>query len=662
MHLQNNFKKIKLRIWSRIQNKIVIPFIFLIVIGMSTVFLVMIRIYSNSIEYTIKSQTNSVSNTVNKIFNNQEKTLCLNAKTMAETYGVAQAISDKNKDLIHQILIPMKITFDLDFFMVIDKNLEVITLIPDIFKKNCKLEDCAIVIQRGMREMITAEIINTPYGLMLYAVAPSKTEKGISGIIVVGQLISNSFLQGIKKIVNTDINVYYRGQNTATTLKGNKLKIKIEKYNKIIETGHPEFSTILYRENPFRLVFAPLKIRNENMAVYSFLLSTKRLRDTKAGSIRTLVISEGFIVLLIFLLSYAVAQRITNPIKKLKMSAEKIASGNLSQEVKIDSNDEIGELAQSFNKMAKELSFQKTLQEKLFQSTKMASIGELALGVAHEINNPLTSVAAFSESLLDRIKDSNFIFRSHPDLAVLPKYLEIIHQEAFRAKKIIKDLLDFAKQGEFELKPNDVNLIINKVIILVKHQAKLQNIDIKLSLSDKLPKIMADENRLQQVFLNLVNNAFDAMPSGGILNITSKLRMSEDIPIGIEIIFSDTGEGIKEKIKDMIFDPFFTSKPKGKGLGLGLSITYAIIDQHFGHIEVESTQEVGTTFTVVLPIKEVRPCWEINEYCKEELKMKCPVFQFKKGHRCWTVKGACCKELEIDCSNCKVFKERFLVT
>jgi PAS domain S-box-containing protein len=226
------------------------------------------------------------------------------------------------------------------------------------------------------------------------------------------------------------------------------------------------------------------------------------------------------------------------------------------------------------------------LEEQLQHSEKMASIGLLAAGVAHEVNTPLTGISSYTQMLRGQIDDGD------PRAAVLEK----IEKQTFRAAKIINNLLNFARSGGAEFETLDVNKLILDVLSLVEHQLEGAHIKVRKELSGDLPPVRGNENRLQQVFFNLVLNARDAMPRGGWLTVAT--RADEDAVV-VEV--KDTGHGIKREDVKRIYDPFFTTKGIGRGTGLGLSVSYGILQEHGGAIFVESSPGQGTTFQVTLP-------------------------------------------------------------
>jgi signal transduction histidine kinase len=226
-------------------------------------------------------------------------------------------------------------------------------------------------------------------------------------------------------------------------------------------------------------------------------------------------------------------------------------------------------------------------QEQLLQSEKLASIGQLAAGVAHEINNPMGVILGFAQGILKTLPEDN----------PLRKPLTTMEKESLRCKRIVQNLLDFARHSEPTPSPTNINELIDSFCDLVEHQTSLQNIKLVKGYDPALPSIMADPNQLQQVFINIMLNAYQAMPEGGTLHITTRTVGSE-----LQVIFADTGTGIPPESIQNIFDPFFTTKEVGEGTGLGLSVSYGIVKAHGGDIEVESQVGKGTTFIIKLPL------------------------------------------------------------
>jgi signal transduction histidine kinase/uncharacterized protein YpmB len=245
----------------------------------------------------------------------------------------------------------------------------------------------------------------------------------------------------------------------------------------------------------------------------------------------------------------------------------------------------------------------KETQAQLIQAGKMAAVGELAAGVAHELNNPLSGILGYCQFALEKITQKPLKELTGEDISIYSQYLKDMEQQSRRCKAIIQSLLKFSRasvKGDFQ--PADVNSVLKETFAFVKHQLEKNKVKLKEALSPSLPPVTGSASQLQQVFTNLLLNAIQAMPDGGKLMVST--RVSKDKK-NLEISFADTGEGISRENLSKIFEPFFTTKKMGEGTGLGLSVSYGIVKDHEGSIEVESEEGKGTTFTVVLPTRGV---------------------------------------------------------
>jgi two-component system NtrC family sensor kinase len=299
---------------------------------------------------------------------------------------------------------------------------------------------------------------------------------------------------------------------------------------------------------------------------------------------------------------WLVARKITQPLRQLRDSAEAVGRGDFTRRVQATSNDECEELAVAFNQMTDNLRTSraelestvetlKTTQHQLIESEKLAGIGEFVAGVAHELNNPLTSVMGFAE-LLQQAE------MAEPQR----RLLDMIAKSAKRCTKIVQSLLSFARRHAPERKVVSVNEIVESAVEILQYQMRTSNIEVVSQLDPRLPATMVDPHQMQQVFLNIVNNARQAMEGGekgGSLRITT-LTAGERV----RIVFQDSGPGIGEENLKKIFNPFFTTKEVGKGTGLGLSLCYGIVTEHGGSIAAQSKPGLGATFTIELPISQ----------------------------------------------------------
>jgi len=305
-------------------------------------------------------------------------------------------------------------------------------------------------------------------------------------------------------------------------------------------------------------------------------------------------------------LAYFLSDAITRPIEQFREAAEAIRGGDFSRPLPLRAVDEIGELARSFQAMAADV--QNTQQnlaglvrerttelershEQLRQSEKMSAVGQLAAGVAHEINNPVGIILGFAQSMVKKM----------PEADPLTHALKSIEREAIRARDLVQNLMTFSRQSKGAFEQMDFNAVVAQTLSIVEAKARVKSVEVVRELGSIEP-LWGDKSRLQQVIVNLCGNALDAMPGGGKMTVRTKGAASgTEKQVVLEV--EDTGAGIPKEIQDKIFEPFFTTKEVGQGAGLGLSFVYEIVQAHKGTIRVDSEAGKGAKFTIALPIR-----------------------------------------------------------
>lgn len=303
---------------------------------------------------------------------------------------------------------------------------------------------------------------------------------------------------------------------------------------------------------------------------------------------------------------------VSQPLAEVLKGIGRVARGDLDYVIPVNTRDEMGELASSFNAMTRDLAsakeelikwadtLEKKVEEKteaiqrardqLIQSEKLASLGRMAAGVAHELNSPLTGVVTFGHLLAKRLPDGS---QDREDV-------EVIIEQANRCSSIIRGLLGFARASSEEKTATNLNEVIRSSLRIVENKADFFDVERRLNLDEELPRIKANAPQIQQVFLNMIVNAADAMDGKGTLTITTRQGERGGRPT-VEAVFEDTGTGISAEDMEKLFEPFFTTKPVGKGTGLGLAVSHGIIQDHGGGILVASSPGKGATFTVWFP-------------------------------------------------------------
>jgi len=310
----------------------------------------------------------------------------------------------------------------------------------------------------------------------------------------------------------------------------------------------------------------------------------------------------------------AVHRMVHRPVRKLIKETQKLAAGDLSARVPEITSDELGVLARTFNLMARDLEaarrelleWGKTLehrvarktselkkaQEQILQVEKMASLGKLAAIVAHEINNPLSSVVTYAKILVRRLRNHEVTNECRENL----EYLENIASEASRCGEIVSQLLSFARRRGGEFSPTDINQVIEKSLFLVRHKLEINDIESELRLDPQAPVITGDASQLQQALMALLINSAQAIEHGG--KITLESIADSD---GVVVRITDDGPGMEAEVLKHAFEPFFTTKKDGAGVGLGLSVVYGIVKRHGGRVDIESTPGEGCRFEIYLP-------------------------------------------------------------
>ncbi len=338
-----------------------------------------------------------------------------------------------------------------------------------------------------------------------------------------------------------------------------------------------------------------------------------------------------FVLLFTVLVVAVIVSAITKPITELVVVTDQISRGDLSQMAKIERTDEIGHLANTFNSMIVSLrqsrdeieGYNRTLQEKivdrtrqleeaqtaLIQSEKMSAIGQLAAGVAHELNNPLGGILGYAQFTLEKLQKNVPGKTTAREVESYVRYVTDIEVQARRCKQIVQNLLRFSRSSRtMEFVPVDLNKVIEETVTFMEHQLHMNQIELKLELEPALPLVQGNAGQLQQVFTNLIINAMHASSPGASITLVSRYSPAVgEFGGAVELLFIDGGHGIPQENIKKIFEPFFTTKEIGKGTGLGLSVSYGIVKEHGGEITVASTVGKGTTFIVVLPVQKIAP-------------------------------------------------------
>ncbi len=497
----------------------------------------------------------------------------------------------------------------------------------ELIKESQALADKASMEITPTRMAVPSPKTQTYSGMLLKGAAPVFTAEGrFVGVLVAGVLLNRNY-EIVDKIRTTVFKQEaYKGHElgTATIFQDDiristnvrnsdgsraiTTRVSAEVAEEVLRRGRTWHSRAFVVNDWYIAAYAPIRdLLGKTIGMLYVGILEQPYLDILWRNLYVFLGITLLAMILVSIIAMRVAHNISQPIRAMAHAARKIAEGDYSQKVEVSSNDEIGFLAKNFNRMVSELvrahhelrEWGETLERKvekrtaelkemqahLVQSEKLAGVGKLAAGVAHEINNPLTCVLTNSSLMLEDLSPDD------------PRRedLQTIVDETLRCRKIVKGLLDFARQTKPQKKVLSINKMAEDVVALVRNQASFQNITIRTELDPMLPSVYADADQMHQVILNIVLNAADAMTQGGEIHLKSSCNNNH-----VELSISDTGMGIPAEIRDKLFEPFFTTKKTGTGLGL--SIAYGIMERHKGALKVESQMGHGTTVTVILPI------------------------------------------------------------
>jgi len=408
-------------------------------------------------------------------------------------------------------------------------------------------------------------------------------------------LLNNDFLSTIKirEVVGADIIAYRNdGEVTATTLQPDAVAavMSVVRSSEVEEAllqsaNMSQIRNIHYMGQPYKVIYRLLrKVDKDRYIILSLIVFTGDIAQAKRRSAVTIGLVAVSGILLVALVGIIIARSITAPVKQLVEMTEQIAAGDLTAEAGVKTRDEIGALSNSFNQMTREL---KASRDRLIQSEKLAAVGQLAAGIAHEIRNPLTSIKMIVQLLRRRFQEDESGRTS----------VQAVLDEISRLEIIISGLLDFARPMELDSQPADVTQVMDGVLGFMKADLRHRKIQLVKHIDENVPKVMLDENRIKQVFMNVILNSMQAMPEGGELVIECH---HDDAGHKVQLVFSDTGIGMSQETIAQAFEPFFSNRDGGTGLGL--ANVEKIIELHGGSIKLESTEGQGTKVIIKLEV------------------------------------------------------------
>jgi signal transduction histidine kinase len=546
------------------------------------------------------------------------------ADALAADPTLLQVIRDSDASKIGSVLLSARIRMKLHHLEIVDKNGENLGR-EHRFEGPLNTVAISQLHDLGLAELEHAHMIQTSVGFLLVAVRPLEDARGTVGAMSVGRLVDGQALveMNFGRVDPVILGFDHEGNVTATSEDAvkrpgePKVVMPDTKMLMMARSGQVSHGSAKLGDSELRAVYAPLPTGGHNQGVFGVTISTSPAVGLRDKLIADYVVVMGPLALVVLLLGYLVAHAISRRILRLRDSAVEIGKRNLSVRIETNTGDEVDALASEFNRMADSLSEKNgqleeanrllelrvairtnelkeandqvlEMQEQVVNNEKLAAIGELSAGVAHDLRNPLGAIRNGVYFLNKKLRASEFA-KNEPRVG---EFLAVIDERVTHCDKIITDLITFARISKPCYSETRVLVAIDSALIGVTLP---DNVSLVKRCDEEEPKVRADREQLQRVFSNLAQNAYEAMPEGGVLTIGI-----ESVDSTMRVSFEDEGEGIKEEEIGRVLDPLFTTKIQGTGLGL--AVCHQIISNHSGSLEVSSVLGQGSTFTVVLPI------------------------------------------------------------
>jgi two-component system NtrC family sensor kinase len=628
--------------------KITISFVLIVICGTAISTFMGSKIITRAMLNEALKQIRHGLKTADMVYASRLESVRKSIEGAAETEQLALALGGKDRERLPGVLARIRDSNHLHFLTFIEAGNRGIarasrlqvepalpTAVPDFIGRaasdriaaSTELFSSESLVQEDPALASRARISSSEEGMVLVASAPVRTAAGPMGVLYGGILLNRNddLVNQISEFVFGErgydspgvVSIFMRDMRIATNIQGTSGSSNVgtrtspEIQNAVLTQGGRYYGRANIAGNWHLTAYEPIRNRAGGIVGMLYVgIPEDPFLAVRTSMMLTFLLVAGIGVVVVLALTYFITRSMILPLEEMVKASNRIAAGDLDHSVSITSHDEIGILANSFNKMLASIKTMKleleewgrTLEEKvnkrteelvavqmqMAQSEKLASIGRLAAGVAHEINNPLGGILTFSMLALEDCGED------HP----MKQSLEVIVKQTLRCRETVKGLLDFARQSSSTHSATEINTVVDKTLLLLENQASFQNIRTVRKFAPGLPPVLLDAGQLQQVIMNIVINAADAMEENGVLTLeTSTAANGREILVQI----SDTGKGIPEEILPLIFEPFFTTKKVGKGTGLGLSIVHGIVTRAGGRIEAASSSQ-GTTFTLRLPV------------------------------------------------------------
>jgi two-component system NtrC family sensor kinase len=613
-----------------LRGKLIIPYVLLSVSLALVGVYVVTRLVTSSLHERFVNQLYEASRVASDGIVRQERKNLDNLRLMVFTQGVPEALAARDAETLETLLSPLMVNNKIYFVAAVDASgIEIRTWDYESFSKvyltteGHDFSSYPLVsnILQGAVDAIGDKYIGflrPSTGLLLVTSAPVYDDHGVlTGVLLAGTPVID-MLAEIKGQALADLILLDNDdQLISTTLTADNLELSAQLTQARIQSEQDMASQsqeLKLESQVYQIIFTHLWLREQSMGSLVVALPSSYVVSAEATSRNTFSLVFTLGTAGTILIGYLLAQNISRPILHLRSLSQSVASGDLNQASGLDRTDEIGDLADAFDQMTENLRQRTAEAERLYsesvqrneelaaintrlqetqlqlvQSEKLAAVGLLTAGIVHDVKNPLTVIRGTAELLQE---DEELT----PELT---KALSLIREGAIKANKIISDLLTFARQAPPELKPQDLRETVQAALRLTTYMVRQAQVRTTSELPDEPVMTIYDATQIEQVFINLINNAVQAMPDRGALHI--RLTQVDGYAV---TSFADTGTGIAPEHLHRIFDPFFTTKPEGQGTGLGLSVGYGIVASHGGRIEVSSAVGQGSTFTIYLPLDQ----------------------------------------------------------
>jgi len=630
--------------------KLITSFLSVIIISGLVATIVAIRLIGTGIVSQAQDKVRIDLNSARHIYQEKTKEVETVLRLSALRFFIQDALLDKDIERLKRELEEIRKRESLDILTLTDENGRVIIRArnPSVTADNQGQDELisralssgqvitsTVIVPRGqllkegpsLAEQAYIKFVPTPKakvipeteqtsGMMIKTAAPIfRYDGGLLGVLYGGDLLNRNYeiVDEVKETVYQGVKYKGKDIGTATIFQGDLristnveaedgsraigTRVSEEVYEQVLVKGLPWIDRAFVVSNWYIAAYEPIKdIQGKVIGIlYVGILEEKFMDMQKRAVAIFLAITLAGMVIAMVVSSF-LANEVLQPIKRLVSASQQWAKGNLGYRVETTRRDEIAELTETFNRMASSLKerdeqLKEYTQQQIMKSERLATIGQLAAGVAHEINNPLGAVLMYAHLSLEEM-DAADPRRENLEKAV---------GEATRCKDIVKGLLDFARQTEPKVEQLDANEVLERTLSLLENQALFQNIKITRLFSASLPNVMMDGSQIQQVFTNIILNGAEAIGGEGELTVATRTAPDGQ---AIEIEFTDTGCGIHRENIEKVFDPFFTTKEVGHGTGLGLAVSYGIVARHKGMIDVRSEPGKGSTFVVKLPLRK----------------------------------------------------------